>query len=65
MQQVNPPDLETLRLIHTREALHRPHWPQDFDACMQDPLISRVLALLDTRPSVTPPSGIATHARPS
>lgn len=37
--------VEKLRGVYEREKPYRPNWPDSFDACMADPLISRTLAL--------------------
>lgn len=45
-----PADPQTLRDIFTREARHRPHWPQVWEVARHDPLILAILRTMAAHP---------------
>ncbi len=57
-------DKQILKEIYLKESKHRPHWPNNFDQTMRDPLISRILILLANHPKEKQAPAKHRHSRP-
>lgn len=49
-QRAHKPTDDELRATYAREVLHRPHWPQSFQAAMADPLTAAIVRTLAAHP---------------